>query len=375
MKLLFLTSNSFLPSLRGGSELSMDNLAHNCIRVGHEPIVLSSFSKTKSWFELKSRACAKFSPNGFALDHVCGYPVYRVWNPVATVDYIVQHNKPDVAVIHAGGQKNLLAHAALAAHVPTVYYLRDISFTFHEEDRPVLEQAQFIANSNFTANIFRERTGRECAIIPPLVEPDNYRNNAPGNSVLFVNPHPWKGLDVVLTLAEQCPDIPFVFVENWEVSEEEKRASIQRKAKLRNVEWLKPTGDMKSLYARAKIVLAPSGAPYMGKPVNFVEAWGRIATEAHFSGIPVIASNQGGLPESVGPGGTLIDTDAEISVWKAALRSLWDDPQRYLEVSLQALKYSQRPEISPQKLFDEFISICQLAINKQSSKVERTLRT
>ncbi len=362
MKILFLTSHSHLPIFRGGSELSTDNLAHRCISAGHESAVLSRLSRKKSWFLLKERIKGKLTGNGFVLDHVCGYPVYRVWNYVEATSRIVQHCKPDVAVIQAGEQ-NPLALAALAANLPVVFYLRDVEFNFQDAELPILQRAHFIANSKFTARVFHERTGRSSTVIPPLVEPGNYRNDAPGGAVLFVNPTPKKGLDVALTLAEQCPYIPFIFVENWEVPEEVRKISQTRAAKLRNIEWLKPTGNMKSLYARAKIVLAPSGAPYMGKPVDWIEAWGRIATEAHFSGIPVIASNQGGLPESVGPGGLLVDTNADISLWKAALRSLWDDPQRYLEVSDQALKYSQRPEIQPQKLFEDFIAVCQLAAN------------
>jgi len=368
MKILFMTSHSHLPIFRGGSELSTDNLAHRCISAGHESAVLSRLSRKKSWFLLKGRIKGKLTGNGFVLDHVCGYPVYRVWNYVEATSRIVQHCKPDVAVIQAGEQ-NPLAHTALAANLPVVFYLHDVEFDFQDEDLPILQRSHFIANSNFTARVFHERTGFGSTVIPPLVEPENYRNNAPGGAVLFVNPNPLKGLDVALTLAEQCPDIPFIFVENWVVPEEVRKISQTRSAKLRNIEWLQPTSDMKSLYARAKIVLAPSGAPYMGKPVKLVEAWGRIATEAHFSGIPVIASNQGGLVESVGPGGILVDPNADISVWQAALRSLWDNPQRYSEVSDQARRYSQRPEIDPQKLFEDFIAVCQLAVNGPDAKM------
>ena len=38
--------------------------------------------------------------------------------------------------------------------------------------------------------------------------------------------------------------------------------------------------------------------------------FGRIAVEPQFSGIPVVASDRGGLPEAVGPGGVLIDPAA-----------------------------------------------------------------
>ena len=367
MKILFMTTHCHLPLFRGGAELSTDNLAHRCVRAGHEPAVLSSLSNKKTWFALKSRVQAKLWGNGFALDTVYGYPVYRAWELTESMNKIIQHKNPDVAVIKSE-RGNAQLRDALAANLPVVCFVRDIEFDARDFDIPFVQRVHFITNSQFTARVLRDRTGLGSTVVTPLVEPDNYRNTAPGNAVLFINPHPLKGLDVALTLAEQCPDIPFIFVESWGIlSDEEKKIIARRTAKLRNIEWLKPTGDMKSLYTRAKIVLAPSGAPYMGKPVNWIEAWGRIATEAHFSGIPVIASDQGGLPESVGSGGILVDTNADISLWKAALRSLWDDPQRYAEVSSQALKYSQRPEIRPDKLLEDFLAVCQAAASGQAT--------
>ncbi len=65
---------------------------------------------------------------------------------------------------------------------------------------------------------------------------------------------------------------------------------------------------MKQVYRSAKLILMPS---------MWEEAWGRVATEAQFSGIPVIASNRGGLPESVGPGGVLLDPDGPLEPWVA----------------------------------------------------------
>ena len=54
--------------------------------------------------------------------------------------------------------------------------------------------------------------------------------------------------------------------------------------------------DMRSVYRDTKVLLVPS---------QWLETWGRVATEAQFSGIPVLASRSGALPEAVGPGGIL----------------------------------------------------------------------
>jgi glycosyltransferase involved in cell wall biosynthesis len=73
-----------------------------------------------------------------------------------------------------------------------------------------------------------------------------------------------------------------------------------------NVTLHPPTRDMRPLYARARLLLAPS---------QWEEAWGRVATEAQVSGIPVLASNRGGLPEAVGNGGILLPADAPGNEW------------------------------------------------------------
>ena len=61
------------------------------------------------------------------------------------------------------------------------------------------------------------------------------------------------------------------------------------------------SADMRSVYARSRLVLVPSQCD---------EAWGRIVTEAQISGVPALASDAGGLPEAVGPGGILMPRNA-----------------------------------------------------------------
>jgi len=48
---------------------------------------------------------------------------------------------------------------------------------------------------------------------------------------------------------------------------------------------------MRAAYGRSRLLLAPS---------RWVESWGRVASEAQISGLPVIATKSGGLPEAVG---------------------------------------------------------------------------
>jgi glycosyltransferase involved in cell wall biosynthesis len=113
-----------------------------------------------------------------------------------------------------------------------------------------------------------------------------------------------------------------------------------------NITLHPPRNDMRALYARARLLLAPS---------QWEEAWGRVATEAQINGIPVLASDRGGLPESVGPGGVLAPHDASMDVWQEAFSRIWDDEDRYRHYSEQALAYSKRPEIQPNTIVRTFV--------------------
>jgi glycosyltransferase involved in cell wall biosynthesis len=113
------------------------------------------------------------------------------------------------------------------------------------------------------------------------------------------------------------------------------------------------TRDMRSLYAKARVVLAPS---------QYDETFGRIAPEAHASGIPVLASRRAGLPEAVGPGGVLIDPGAPIASWADALRKMWSDAAYHRQLSEAALAYSRRPELDFGLQLDRFIALLETAI-------------
>ena len=109
---------------------------------------------------------------------------------------------------------------------------------------------------------------------------------------------------------------------------------------------------MKTVYGRTKILLAPS---------KWEEAWGRVASEAHCSGIPVVGSRRGGLPEAIGGGGVILDYDAPLDDWVSAVRQLWSDDDHYERLSAAALAYSRRPQLDPEHQFETFLDVLQQA--------------
>jgi glycosyltransferase involved in cell wall biosynthesis len=255
-------------------------------------------------------------------------------------------------VLQAGRPLALLDHFT-ALGVPCAVYLRDASFD--DLGGPVVERAgvRYLATSRDLARRFAEAFGIRPLSIPPLVRPERYRVEPSRKNVTFVCPFPAKGVDIAFGLAIRRPDIPFVFVESWQVHPVRRIILNARIRRTSNITHRRPTDDMRRVYRDARIVLVPSRWP---------EAWGRVVSEAQLSGIPVLASLTGGLPESVGPGGILVDPAAGLDHWERALAQMWDDQAEYERLAELAAQHARRPEFQPAAIIEQLLTvICGLA--------------
>jgi len=338
MKVLFATNHAYLPERVGGSESSTHDLCLTLSECGMEIGVLSGLSPRRPSL-----------PRGNLLmrDDALGYPVFRARQPARAAAQIVRHRRPDVAVIQAG-RPLTLAGRFTALGVPTIVYLRDALFDdlggAVRDDSAV----RYIATSRDLARRFTEAFGIVPACIPPLVRPERYRVESLRTNVTFVCPLPIKGVEIALRLAERRPDIPFVFVESWRLHPARRLWLRWRAKSAGNVTLRAPTLDMRSVYRDTKVLLVPSLC---------FEAWGRVVSEAQASAIPALASNRGGLPESVGDGGILLDPDAGIEAWEDALSEMWDDPAEYDRLAERARAYALRPEFQPASIVAQLTAV------------------
>lgn len=77
------------------------------------------------------------------------------------------------------------------------------------------------------------------------------------------------------------------------------------------------------------------------------------------SGIPVLASNSGGLPEAVGEGGVVVPCDAPFADWQNAFARLVDDAGFYQQCSEAARKHAARETISPVPQMQQILDLLQ----------------
>lgn len=350
MKVLFAGGNGYTPEFSGGVQSSTHHLVEQLKAHGHEASVLAALFGD-GMFGFKARAKMKLTRQRAVIDTVPGYPVVRAWFPWEAARFAVQKLKPDVAVVQC--HKSVPIGKALEAEgVPLVVYLRNVEFHELGGDLGELGSARYIANSEFTARTYHQRFGITSTVIPPTINPAHYATSTTGDFVTLINPYDEKGFELAVRIAGRCPDIPFLFVESWKLSDEH-RASIENTiAPLGNVRLESRTNDMKTVYGRTRILLAPS---------KWEEAWGRVASEAHCSGIPVVGSRRGGLPEAIGSGGVVLDYDAPLDVWVGAVRCLWDDQREHHRLSEAARAFSQRPQLDPDAQFASFMTVLEAA--------------
>jgi glycosyltransferase involved in cell wall biosynthesis len=243
------------------------------------------------------------------------------------------------AVFHASAWESV--------RVPVVIYLHDVNFKILGGDPRNLKHTRFISNSLFTAVRYKNEFGISSEVVFNIIQPDRYRTHREENRVTFINPCELKGDKLAFQIAERLPWIPFLFVEGWPMNDEQYKKMHIRIKESGNIEWMKNTLDMRSVYKRTRILLVPSQCE---------EAWGRVVAEAQINGIPVLASNIGGLPESVGRGGVLIDANM-VDKWVTELTKLWSDEQYYYKLSNNALAHSRRNEIQTTTVIEKFLQI------------------
>lgn len=327
MRVLFASVYPHLPDVIGGLQTTTDDLCTALVDMGAHAAVLCGQCEHGENSQTSARC-----------DTALGYPVFRTAKPVHDLALIAASWEPDVIVVQSGTTLLPMVISALGTGRPTVVYLHNVET--HQLGGTLVPDPAilYLANSEFTAQRWRALCGLECVVVPPLVLPERYFVAERGDGVLFVNPTQIKGVEIMFTLAEACPDIPFLVSESWGLNPHWRDYCLQRARELPNITWNAPTRDMRSLYALARTLLMPS---------LWEESYGRTVVEAQINGIPVVASNRGALPEVVGAGGLLVDAHASSIEWELALRQAYMPSSVYDELAGLARAQAFRTAAAP----------------------------
>jgi surfactin synthase thioesterase subunit len=262
--------------------------------------------------------------------------------------------RPDVILCSTDDPGALLLEVALRdTHARVVYLVRatvavpfgpDCAFPNASKTDMIGRVDSIVGVSEYVAGYVRQWSGFPAIHVPiSLLEPGDYSamGKFDNEFVLMVNPCAVKGISIFTALAVAMPDVSFAAIPTWGTNPDD-LALLRRH---RNITLFAPVDDMATLLRRTRVVLVPS---------VWAEARSRMVVESMIRGIPVIASDVGGLHEAkMGVEYLLpvnpiqhyrahVDTNMvpiaevppqDIAPWQAALHHLLTDREHYEDVA------------------------------------------
>lgn len=206
--------------------------------------------------------------------------------------------RPEIVILSTDDRGLLLLETAVGANLARIAYLcrTTLALPFgpesalpSEEKTRLLERADGVVGvSEYVARYIREHSGIPAVALPiSLLEGGPWRRvgRFENEFVTLVNPCAVKGISIFLALADRFPGLRFAAVPTWGTTAKD-RADLSRRG---NVAILDPVDDIEELLARTRVLLVPS---------LWAEARSRIVVEAMLRGVPVLASDVGGIPEA-----------------------------------------------------------------------------
>jgi len=288
---------------------------------------------------------------------------------LSLVEKKIEEFKPDLLLTFGGLSAEKKIHGlGHRNRIPIVFYLVNGLYkkaeTFSEVDL-------ILVPSKFLSEFYSRHLGLRSQVLHDIVRKDRYfaahRNP---RFITYINPVPQKGLTLFARLVaealKQLPTAEFLVVEGRWNQAEVARTGLKLD-RIPNIRVMPNQTDMKPVYAETKILLFPSFSD---------EASGRSIIEAQLNGIPILASQRGGIPENLNGGGFLFDipercakshiavpTPEEVQPWIDQLRLLLEDRKAYEEAQRRAFQAAR--DFKPENIVQRAIELFQELLKRK----------
>jgi glycosyltransferase involved in cell wall biosynthesis len=285
-----------------------------------------------------------------------GVEVNSLFRSAGTLDFArkkIDELKPDFVLVSSEDPGQVWLELALHCAPGRVIYLvhtplqlpfgPEAFFPSVERTELLKRAAGIVTVSKYLKNYIKRWSGLDSEVLrfPVYSRATPLRPPSKNGYVTLVNPCSYKGISIFLDLAIQMPDVAFAAVPTWGTNLQD----LKMLEKQKNIRILAPSEDIDDIFEHTRILMMPS---------LWLEAFGLLAVEAMLRGIPVIASDVGGLPEAklgveyvlpVNPIRSYsqqfdereyplpILPEQDLAPWEQACRRLLSDPDHYGELA------------------------------------------
>ncbi|HOL71535.1 MAG TPA: glycosyltransferase family 4 protein [Bryobacteraceae bacterium] len=262
----------------------------------------------------------------------------------------VEEFEPDWLLVSSEDVGHVLLRAAhqllpgrvvYLAHTPQFFPFGPASWNPEPQGAEMVARAAgvVVLGRHMQAYVEKHAGCRAEIIHPPIYGTGPFRQcgSFDNEFVTLINPCQMKGITIFLALAERFPQVRFAALPGWGTT----TADRQALEALPNVVILPNCRDIEEVLARTRVLLMPS---------LWYEGFGLIVMEAMLRGVPVVASDFGGLQEAKAGTGFVIPVrpierlepvfderglpkpvlaEQDITPWAEALQTLLSDRAAY----------------------------------------------
>jgi glycosyltransferase involved in cell wall biosynthesis len=366
VKVLLLQDQVYLPSLGGGNKsnrLLLEELAsldHECLAFC--PAFTSRAGPTTHAdlvFEMKNRGVEIRSSGNSCYRYACNRVSVEALVSLANdavrthIRHLIDRFDPDWILVSDDKNRVLLECAIDASPSKTIQIVQTVvhlpfgplSNRKSNRQATLMGQARkIIVISDFVGKYLKQY-GKLDPVIAHLpvygAGPFPNLGNFTHGYLTMINPCIEKGLDIFLELASRFPQFQFAAVPTWGADD----YVISLLNARSNIRVIPPADSVDPIFEQTRVLLVPS---------VWHETFGYIVVEAMLRGIPVLASNIGGLPEAklgvdyllpvipaVRQNGRFVCPMQDVGPWVHALSELLSDDDVYTRCSTESRAAAQ----------------------------------
>lgn len=336
MKILYCNMNSLPPYHQSGAEITIDEFLEELFNKGYTVYSINCNEGAL----LRMQKYDEVRKNGMTIIHD---PFCKVFysskdNFEEKAFNLIREINPDLIISQLNFLRPLAKYCAIEDK-PLIYLVHGAHSSGLNSDNdiellgsPIVKG--IVCMSQFLLNSIHSSLNYKTKVIYPRVPSKRFKTQSLNRrDIMFFNPIKSKGIDIILQLSKDFQHEKFVIKETWGNALPCTQKVI---AAGHNVTIEKTEKNFSKIYCNCKLLLLPSQEE---------EGLGRGSVEASLNSVPVLASNNGGIPEAVRINDFLIFDYSNYASWRDALEKALDPTiyARHCQRALEnAIAYERR---------------------------------